>query len=316
MASPKSDLIRISLIGNRYLMFDINQITYLRREHHMGGVLFGSIPDIPQQNVFLGVPLELMPEEARLLVEQGHAIIIDDFKAHREGFGALSAEETQSYKTGLIVEGSKLARILELKQLQKKQLALSRYGRIDNGAPAAKGDEHLNIPADKEHIAEENSTEEIEEQQPELLSVSPIKTPSPLPIPTPSSSTQTSIDHHFITPTTTHSSLLPSNTFIAPLPCVPTSYPLFKYLHSQGYFLSPGLRFGCQYTAYPGDPLRYHSHFLAVGLEWEEEISLLDIVGGGRLGTGVKKGFLLGGEEDGKGEDGKVRAFCIEWGGM
>ena len=85
---------------------------------------------------------------------------------------------------------------------------------------------------------------------------------------------------------------------------------------------------------YPGDPLRFHSHFLANGLGWDEEIGLLDLVGGGRLGTGVKKGWLVGGrvEVEGGGGDGveggdhggdadgaregKVRTFCIEWGGM
>lgn len=71
--------------------------------------------------------------------------------------------------------------------------------------------------------------------------------------------------------------------------------------------------------AYPGDPLRFHSHFLAVGAEWDEEIDLLDIVGGGRLGTAVKKGYLLGGAErksDGGEEEGSVRTFCFEWAAM
>lgn len=83
--------------------------------------------------------------------------------------------------------------------------------------------------------------------------------------------------------------------------------------------MTPGLRFGCDYTVYPGDPLRFHSHFVATGYEWDEEIRLLDIVGGGRLGTGVKKGFLIGGENPERkstGEDDRVRTFCIEWGGM
>lgn len=41
-------------------------------------------------------------------------------------------------------------------------------------------------------------------------------------------------------------------------------------------------------------------------MDWEEEFDLLDLVGGGRLGTGVKKGWLVGGlEGDGRG-DGEV----------
>jgi tRNA-splicing endonuclease subunit Sen34 len=63
----------------------------------------------------------------------------------------------------------------------------------------------------------------------------------------------------FITPTTSYPPLKasPSNPS-RPLPPIPKSYSLFQYLHSKGYYMSPGLRFGCIYTCYPDDPLRYH----------------------------------------------------------
>lgn len=93
-----------------------------------------------------------------------------------------------------------------------------------------------------------------------------------------------------------------------------TSYPLYKHLHANSYFLSPGLRFGCQFMAYPGDPLRFHSHFVVTGMGWDEEIEMRDIVGGGRLGTGVKKAWMVGGEDNDK--PGTVRTFCVEWGGF
>jgi len=89
--------------------------------------------------------------------------------------------------------------------------------------------------------------------------------------------------------------------------------------------MTPGLRFGCHYTVYPGDPLRFHSHFLATGADWDEEFDLLDIVGGGRLGTGVKKAYLIGGADTSPKESESggcldagegVRAFSIEWAGL
>lgn len=100
---------------------------------------------------------------------------------------------------------------------------------------------------------------------------------------------------------------------LAPAPSK-TSYPLYKHLHANSYFLSPGLRFGCQFMAYPGDPLRFHSHFVVTGMGWDEEIEMRDIVGGGRLGTGVKKAWMVGGEDEDK--PGVVRTFCVEWGGF
>ena len=46
-------------------------IATIRSKHHICGILVGTLPHLSQQNVFLGVPLLLMPEEAVLLVENG-----------------------------------------------------------------------------------------------------------------------------------------------------------------------------------------------------------------------------------------------------
>jgi tRNA-splicing endonuclease subunit Sen34 len=85
---------------------------------------------------------------------------------------------------------------------------------------------------------------------------------------------------------------------------------------------------------YPGDPFRYHAHYLANSYGWDEEVAMLDLVTSGRLGTAVKKSFLFGAERPaghekdgaeqsgGKGGNGagagvgRVRVFCIEWAGM
>lgn len=119
---------------------------------------------------------------------------------------------------------------------------------------------------------------------------------------------------------------------------VPKSFPLYVHLHEQGYYMTPGLRFGANYSVYPGDPMRFHAHFLASAFDWDEPISMLDIVGPGRLATSVKKGFVIAGEApltqvEGSNENegnrngrkekitgeeigDRVRAFSIEWAGM
>lgn len=45
-------------------------IATLRTKHHICGLLTGTLPHLAQQNIFLGVPLVLMPEEVVLLVEK------------------------------------------------------------------------------------------------------------------------------------------------------------------------------------------------------------------------------------------------------
>ena len=304
----------ISLIHNRYLLFSIDAITYIRRVHHITGVLIGSIPQIPQQNVFLGIPLQLTPEEARLLVEKGAAFIVDDAEVHQRGLRGLSDNERLSYMRGLKREGAQATRFVQARKGEKTEKVLeSMKERRASPRPAMVADK-------REDLA-------LEEEKDSIESMFVPAEPNRVSSPAPSQSTQNSMpdtQSYAITPTTSYPPLpTPGRSLSVPLPKVPTSYPLFAHLHSHGYFISPGLRFGCQYLVYPGDPLRFHSHFLATGTQWDEEIDLLDLVGGGRLGTGVKKGYLIGGVER-KGEDGadelsregKVRTFCIEWGGM
>jgi len=50
---------------------NLADISRLRSEHHICGILTGTLPHLSQQNVFLGLPLVLMPEEVVLLVEKG-----------------------------------------------------------------------------------------------------------------------------------------------------------------------------------------------------------------------------------------------------
>lgn len=69
---------------------------------------------------------------------------------------------------------------------------------------------------------------------------------------------------------------------------------VFEDLHERGYFMSTGLRFGGDFVVYPGDPLRYHSHYTAAVLATPEQpMAAYHIVASGRLGTAVKKSHLL-----------------------
>jgi tRNA-splicing endonuclease subunit Sen34 len=302
--------IPISFISGRYLLFDINVVTYLRRTHHICGVLIGSIPQIPQQNVFLGLPVELLPEEAKLLVEKEVAYIVNDVSWHREKFSTLAGEDRRKYLESLRSEGRKSRRVAEELQQKRAERGLAKQAML-----RASKDTSLSTASKPGEPAGVSVVFSEEHQSEESLFVD--SHPSS---PTPSStSSMFSSAPYTLTPTTTYTPLsLPQNQSQQLDPPVPASYPLFSHLHALDYFITPGLRFGCDYTVYPGDPLRFHSHFLAVGHIWEDEIPLIDLIGGGRLGTGVKKGFLIGGESPGTEEKphGDVRTFCIEWGGM
>lgn len=295
--------IAISLIAGRYLLFDIDIVTYLRRTHHICGVFIGSIPQVPQQNVFLGLPVELFPEEARILVEKKVAYIVDDSLWHEIRYSTLNSLERKVYLATLQSEGRKAQHTAELESKKRSERALAKRATLHASKKISHSHTH------------ESHVSGPEDSEPKIFEESPPESPS-----TRLSST---LDRPSYTITPTTSALMKNSQedFSVPTPAVPASYPLYAHLHEHDYFITPGLRFGCDYTVYPGDPLRFHSHFLAVGYQWNEEIPLLDLVGGGRLGTGVKKGFLIGGNDATSGitpDDGhgNVRTFCIEWGGM
>lgn len=496
-------------------MFDVDVISHVRRNYNICGVLVGTIPNLSQQNVFLGIPLELMPEEARVLVEGGHAYIVDDVETHRQGFQEMSRADRLKYLAEMDRQGTEAAKESLAAQEKKKDVALKKKGLRKETAGEAKTapsvvDSTATVESTKTATSTADSTASdatvhVErpssagsglgfimkgsgflEQQPSVntssassvasapsvplesvespvtvasdlgssfvdlgsimkgssfMDAAPVAAkptpatvpvgvaptistqysdlsssfsdlgsimkgssffdPEPAPIkvkqaeveeaapllvkeddaqpeeaaaeeaqleeamqeefkavtaedpeevapqeatvpaeptaedpstslfdsyPVPpaaapaSNSTSVFTQRQYITPTTSHPPLpTPPQDPSRPLPTVPKSYPLFRFLHSRGYFFMPGLRFGCNYSVYPGDPLRYHSHFLATGLGWDEKFDLLDIVGGGRLGTGTKKAYMVGGEDPEKVKDGKeggVRAFSVEWASM
>lgn len=515
-AAPKevSEPFPISCIAGRHLLFDVDVISHVRRNHNICGVLVGTIPNLSQQNVFLGVPLELMPEEARVLVEEGHAYIVDDVETHRQGFQNMSRADRLQFLAEMDRQGTEAAKESLAVQELKKDVALKKKGlrteapsvadstatvestktassvadstasdatvHVELPSPASsglgfimkgsgfldqrpvvntssapsvattssvpsvasespssvasefgsyvdlgsimKGSSFMNsvpIPvksavtaapasiapsistqtsdltssfsdlgsimkgssflepdsikiqrvaieeatpllvkeevAEPEEVAlEETHLEEamqkefevvtaedpaevdLQEVVPPMVDTTPTPAEDPQEVepaaaqasdslfdaepaaPAPAQTTKSAFSQRqYITPTTSTPPLpTPPKDPSRPLPVVPKSYPLFRFLHSRGYFFMPGLRFGCNYSVYPGDPLRYHSHFLATGLGWDEKFDLLDIVGGGRLGTGTKKAYMVGGEDPMAPKQENVRAFSVEWASM
>ncbi|OMP86364.1 putative tRNA-splicing endonuclease subunit sen-34 [Diplodia seriata] len=316
--APPPSPVPISRIANRYMLYDTDDISYLRRAHNICGVLIGTLPSHPQQNVFLGTPLELMPEEARRLVEIGAAYIVDDIERHKTGVLGLGEAERKALLKALQKQGVEASRANQQKADDIKKEAMKKNADKIEKARKAKQEKQQQ----QEQMAAQDNAGSEDAESSLFASEATIRPASPAPSQAPSLVAPE--DRFYITPSTSHLPLPTSPPERKEPPKVPRSYPLFAYLHSRGFFMSPGLRFGCQYCVYPGDPLRFHSHYLAVGMGWDDEFDLMQLVGGGRLGTGVKKGFLVGGKErkagqvDDKEEDSAdgVRAFSIEWSGM
>lgn len=106
---------------------------------------------------------------------------------------------------------------------------------------------------------------------------------------------------------------------------------VFADLWQMGYYMGNGLRFGGDWLAYPGtcavsvfgkylliqqqgDPLRYHSHFVATAYPSPNTpIQPMEIVAHGRLGTATKKSHLLCGWDE---STNQVTYISVEWAGF
>ncbi|KAI0508657.1 SEN34 subunit of tRNA-splicing endonuclease [Xylaria bambusicola] len=331
LSSNERPLVRISKVAGRYLLFDIEDVMYIRRNYNICSVFVGTIPQNPQQNLFMGLPLELMPEEAQVLVEKKIACVIDDATFHLTRLAALDEPSRRAYVQSLKTQG---------KQMQMAVIeSQNRNKPNQQGKSKKKKKSKTDLEQAKDMPSNDDINGPIEADESNSLFDS---TPT---ISKPTDKVPVEVEGYFLTPTTSSFLLPPSQRpglDSSAAVDVPASYPLFAHLHDKGYYMMPGLRFGCDYNVYPGDPLRFHSHFAGVHFGWDEEITMMDLVGGGRLGTSVKKGYLIGGavvedpevkETDTGHNDSRdqvdhqpqlkggpvappVRTFCLEWAGM
>lgn len=277
--------VRVACIAGRYLVFDTEAAALLRRQVNTNGVLVGTAPQQPTQNIFLGLPIELRPEEVEALVRKGAAYVVDGAAAHRDTLEAYrDPARRQAYIDSLRRQKETAQAALAERSAQRAAELADRLKRGKNKKAA----EAAAAAADPDSVAA------LHQQQVKAIGVTPTASSDLVP-------DTISAQHR-----------RPDEV------SEQEAAPLCRHLLNAGYHMTPGLRFGSQYSVYPGDPLRFHAHFMASQYEWDEPIPILDIVAGGRLATAVKKAYLLGGEQpaDNAEAEPQVRTFCLEWAAM
>ncbi|HEY7756712.1 MAG TPA: tRNA-intron lyase [Nitrososphaeraceae archaeon] len=70
-------------------------------------------------------------------------------------------------------------------------------------------------------------------------------------------------------------------------------YLVFKKLRDDGYIVSAGIKFGCDFAVYEHGPGIDHAPFLVQVVDNQQDITATGIVLAGRLATTVKKQFIL-----------------------
>ncbi|ORY74253.1 tRNA-intron endonuclease catalytic domain-like protein, partial [Neocallimastix californiae] len=79
----------------------------------------------------------------------------------------------------------------------------------------------------------------------------------------------------------------------------------------ENYYITSGSKYGSDYLIYPGDPIQYHSNFIATVIyDSNFNFSPKYIIKYGRLGTNVKKTHLLCNINE---TTNQINYYSIEW---
>uniref|UniRef100_A0A3Q2HEU0 tRNA-splicing endonuclease subunit Sen34 n=1 Tax=Equus caballus TaxID=9796 RepID=A0A3Q2HEU0_HORSE len=293
-------MLVVEVANGRSLVWGAEAVQALRERLGVGGRTVGALPRGPRQNSRLGLPLLLMPEEARLLAEIGAVTLtLASFKRQQEqGFQEQSALAAEARETRRQELREKIAE----SQAAKKQ-------RLEQDSGAGESQEASGNPAAGENEA---SASQASGEQEEAGSSSPQPGPSDGVAPLPRSALLVQL-----------ATARPRPIKARPLdwrvqskdwphagrPAHELRYSIYRDLWERGFFLSAAGKFGGDFLVYPGDPLRFHAHYIAQCWAPGDPIPLQDLVSAGRLGTSVRKTLLLCSPQP----DGKVVYTSLQW---
>lgn len=314
-SSSKNQLIPIHVVNRKGFIYSVESMKRLREEYNISGTLVGVLPQFPQQNVFHGMPLQLMPEEVKYLVEELKvAYLVDDSRAHDLALWAFDPETD-----GINVEKYR-SEIQRTQADAHKQMALMKRRKalkLDPNAPLSPEEIKILEKMDGSSAVFyeiPTSTLEVKEYLPAYsLYEQTFKDRQLNNNNKNNTNTNMRQDDMNIINDGDNYETASTNSLVKVETPKDASYEIYKHLQQKGYFLSPGLRFGGQFLAYPGDSLRYHSHFTVTGYDFNEKFKIHDLVGGGRLGTTVKKSWFVGAKSNNKKEEDQYYGFSVEW---
>ncbi|EAU88239.2 hypothetical protein CC1G_03911 [Coprinopsis cinerea okayama7 len=273
--------VRLRVSNKKAYVWDVDDIATIRSKYRLCGVLSGTLPHLSQQNVFLGIPLVLLPEEAVLLVETGAAVLVDDPSAHTHPFLCeiqdWNKEQEDAMKAQLalleekvVKESSGSGRALSEEAQRKRREREERKKALAASAQKEEGEEGPSSAAEPSAAPSSKTPE-----PPSTTAASPAAPPT-----TEKTFSKTSSTPYTITIPASSNSLSwyhdgdKSNVYTTLEEAKAAGiwdYPsnleerarcgVFKGLWDQGYFMGGGIKFGGDYLVYPGHafpfPLEY-----------------------------------------------------------
>lgn len=295
-------MLVVEVANGRSLVWGAEAVQALRERLGVGGRTVGALPRGPRQNSRLGLPLLLMPEEARLLAEIGAVTLVSaprpDPRQHDLALASFKRQQEQSFQEQSALAG-------EAREARRQEL----LERIAEGQAAKK--QKLEREAAAGQAQEGQASGEQDEAAPSSSQPGPSSGAAPLP--------RSALLVQLATARPRPVKARPLDWRVqsedwphAGRPAHELRYSVYRDLWERGFFLSAAGKFGGDFLVYPGDPLRFHAHYIAQCWAPDDPIPLQDLVSAGRLGTSVRKTVLLCSPQP----DGKVVYTSLQWAGL
>ncbi|KAG7670295.1 hypothetical protein KSW81_002861 [Nannochloris sp. 'desiccata'] len=249
------DPVQIHILQGVGYIWNADDALYLRKTCGLIGAMVGGVAAFKQQNAVHGLPLQLYPEEVTLAVEEGWAVLC----------GPVAGDPTTTGNDN--AHGSKN---------KKRKSAGRRY--------------HYNVEEDEEedfdndgedgyyyqHHGDDNDEDEAEKKKNTAPWQDALAKGTPFEIPTTAEEALLAQagggggggDKNTINTNTTNDS---NSEKVIKRADVHWTFPstkeqrdcylTFKDLHSRGFRVTGGSKFGSDYLLYPGDPTLYHAQF-------------------------------------------------------
>ncbi|XP_041361172.1 tRNA-splicing endonuclease subunit Sen34-like [Gigantopelta aegis] len=266
------NLISLHLSKGKVFVWNAEDACTLRAECRVVGTLVGSLPRAPRQNIHLGLPLQLMPEEVTLLLRKGFAKLVDDDVCDgsndSEKVVAFSQMRKEQYEAQI-----NLFRTERRKEISRNRDKIiegkkAKWQKISEERRAAGMNVDIDFPPEEDfHL--------------EKIDIPPIGKDNSL------------VQLFTENPWRVEASLANDGWKFPSTDAEWLRFRVFENLWEQQYYLTVGGKFGGDFLVYPGDPARFHSFYIAVCKPFSSPIPALNIVALGRLGSNVKKTVLL-----------------------
>ncbi|TWW76657.1 tRNA-splicing endonuclease subunit [Takifugu flavidus] len=340
-APPRPPAVGVSLCDSAPLLWRLEDLRSVRARA-LVGTLLGSLPRTPRQNLRLGRPLLLLPEEERVLSEEHAAGALparDQVSStvpvrgvRYRGEGKDPQPPVQTWKCQLGTLSGTLMLVWGPHTGGSWKCTATSHTLPGQGSGG--GDVELKVrqhQEEQQRSYEEQRVLALEDKKSALLRVRTASPTGPevsldralqerlhaaqqnFGFPPSAMAVQLSTARAGLAHCSESRALLQADWPIRDQnPRSANRYQVFRDLRRRGFYLTSAGKFGGDFLVYPGDPLRFHAHFIAVCVSADESVCVLDILAVARLGSNVKKTVLL----CSAGPDADVLYTSVQWSGM